>query len=335
MNPPTPDVLTTNLRIDELELGVFSPRKQFSPAYIEELAEDMKREGQLKPILVRLHPKELDRYQVIDGEHRVRALKRLGMSTVRAEVRRLSDEEADFLAMQINLMHGKRLSQLEEALHVKKLTKRYGYTQQKVAELYNRSQQWVSDRFKLVNSSSEALLNAFTTRVVDMSKARKIAQLPKGEQPEVVKKVADASLSARQTEVLVHALKEVETPKEKQRILDKPIETLLQLYKEPEAAKRLLKAAPEEAVYQFVDCPICGKRIWIDWIERAINWGTPEQHLQRLEQQYPKDLLNLVAMKNPEAKALNTLIVELTNLLWQVACDFPEVRAEVERRFLE
>jgi len=54
-----------------------------------------------------------------------------------------------------------------------------------------------------------------------------------------------------------------------------------------------------------------------------------------LEQQYPKDLLNLVAMKNPEAKALNTLIVELTNLLWQVACDLPEIRAEVRRRFLE
>jgi len=331
----TENVLTTNLRIEELALGVFTPRKQFSPSYIDDLAESIHREGQLKPVVVRLHPTEPNRYQVVDGEHRVRAIKRLGMITVRAEVRKLSEEEADFLAMQINLMHGKRLSQLEEALHIKKLTERYGYTQQKVAELYNRSQQWVSDRFKLVNSSSEALLNAFTTRVVDVSKARKIAQLPKDEQPEVVKKVADAGLSARQTEVLVHVLKEVGTPREKQRILDKPIETLLQLYKEPEAAKQLLKAAPEEPVYQFIDCPVCGKRVWIDWIERAINWGTPEQHLQRLEQQYPKDLLNLAAMKNPEAKALNTLIVELTNLLWQVTCDFPEIRVEVERRFLE
>ena len=333
MTDPAQDVLTTNLRIAELELGVFSPRKQFSPAYIEELAEDIEREGQLKPIIVRLRPTDPNKYQVIDGEHRVRALKRLDMTTVRAEVRKLSDEEADVLAMRINQMHGRRLSQLEEALHVKKMVDRYGYTQERMAKLYNRSQQWVSQRLKLAEDAGQKLIEAFTTRVVSLSKAREIAELPTEDQERIIRKVP--KLTFRQTEALVHALKEAETPEGKQRILEKPIETLLRLYKEPEAAKRLLKAAPEEAVYQFVDCPICGKRVWIDWIERSISWGTPEQHLHRLEQRYPEDLLNLVAMKNPDIKALNSLILELTNLLWQMICEDPELKARVETRFLE
>ena len=335
MTVPTPDVLTTNLRIDELELGVFSPRKQFSPDYIEALAESIEREGQLKPILVRLHPTEPNRYQVLDGEHRVRAIKKLGMPLVRVEVRRLSDEEADFLAMQINEMHGKRLSQMEEALHIKKQIERYGYTQEKVAELYNRSQPWVNDRLKLVEDSSDELLNAFSTRVLNLAKAREIAELPKEEQPQVVEKIVDAGLSSRQTEALVHTLKEVETPEGKQRILEKPLETLMQLYKEPEALKRLIKAAPEQVVLQTVLCPGCGKKAWIDWVEQSVKWEGVEQHVHRLEQQYPKDLLNLVAMKNPDAKALSTIIVELSNLLWQVVCENPEIRVGVEKRFLE
>jgi len=335
MTLQTLDVLTTNLRIDELELGDFSPRKQFSPDYIGELAESIEREGQWKPILVRVHPVQPNKYQVIDGEHRVRALKRLGGTMVRAEVRRLSDEEADFLAMRINQMHGRRLSQLEEALHIKKMVERYGYTQERIAEIYNRSQGWVSDRLQLVEASSEELLNAFTTRVVNLAKAREIAELPKEEQPRVVEKIVDAGLSSRQTEALVHALKEMETPEEKQRILEKPLETLVQLYKEPEALKRLIKAAPEQAVLQTVACPSCGRRAWIDWVEQTIKWEGIKEHVEWLEQQYPKDLLNLVAMKKPDINALNALIVELTNLLWEVVCDFPEITVEVERRFLE
>lgn len=84
MTDPTQDVLTTNLRIAELELGVFSPRN-----------------------------------------------------------------EADVLTMRINQMQGRRLSQLEEALHVKKMVDRYGYTQERMAKLYSRSQQWVKIQLRL------------------------------------------------------------------------------------------------------------------------------------------------------------------------------------------
>jgi len=267
------DVLTTNIHIAELELGVFTPRKQFSQSYIDELAESIRREGQLKPILVRLHPSEPDKYQVIDGEHRARALRKLSESVVRAEVRKQSDEEAFFLAMRINQIHGKRLEGIEEGVHIKRMIDLFGYTQGKIAELFRRSQQWVSARLKIVEDSSQELLEAFTNRLVRASIAREIAELPKEEQPQIVEKVADKKLSRRATEALVHAFKAAKTPKEKQLILSKPVEVYAELYKQREALQRSLASQPEQPAYQRLECPCgCGWSVWIQWNEREARW---------------------------------------------------------------
>ncbi len=96
------DVLTANLRVEELELGAFTLRLQFDPKYVEEFAEDIRRNGQQKPIICRVHPEKSNVSQVIDGEHRVRAATKLEHSLIRAEVKQLSNEEALFLAMRIN-----------------------------------------------------------------------------------------------------------------------------------------------------------------------------------------------------------------------------------------
>lgn len=269
----TQNILTTNLRIAELELGVFTPRKQFSQSYIDELAESIRREEQLKPILVRLHPSQPDKYQVVDGEHRTRALKKLGETVARAEVRKLSDEEAFFLAMRINQMHGKRLEDIEEGAHIKLMIDSFGYTQQKIAELFKRSQQWVSSRLKIAEDSSQELLEAFTNRLVKASTAREIAELPKQEQPQIVKKVAEKKLPRRATEALVHAFKAAKTPEEKQLILSKPVEIYADLYKQREALKRSLAAQPDQPAYQRLECPCgCGWSLWIQWNEREAKW---------------------------------------------------------------
>lgn len=65
------EVSTVNLWLEQLETDVFSPRKAFSEGYVEELAESIEREGQLKPIIVRPHPSKPNCYQVVDGEHRI------------------------------------------------------------------------------------------------------------------------------------------------------------------------------------------------------------------------------------------------------------------------
>jgi len=273
MTVPTPEVLTTNLRIAELELGVFSPRKQFDTHWIDELGESIAVEGQHKPILVRVHPTQPNKYQVIDGEHRVRALQKIGKTLVRAEILPLDDEQAYFMAMRVNQMHGKPLEALEEALHIKRMMETFGYTQQKIAEMFKRVQQWVSDRLKLVEEASPELLEAFTKRFVKPSQVYEITELPKDEQPQIVEKVAGSKLSSRATEALVHALKAAKTIEEKQMILSKPVEVYAELYKQREALQRSLAAQPEQPAYQRLECPCgCGWSLWIQWNERTAKW---------------------------------------------------------------
>ncbi len=277
----TENVFTTNIRIAELELGVFTPRKQFSLSYIEELAESIRREGQLKPILVRLHPKEPDKYQVVDGEHRTRALKKLGETLARAEVRKLSDEEAFILAMRINQMHGKRLEEIEEAIHIKRMMDAFGYAQQKIGEIFQKSQDWVSRRLKLAENLAPEVAELFTRRLVKAEHAIELAELPKEDQTKVAEKVVEKKLPTRATRALVHAYKKAQTPEEKQMILSKPVEVYAELYKQREALDRALLPIPDKPVFQRFDCPCgCGYSLWIDWNEMKAWWQRREIPLQ-------------------------------------------------------
>lgn len=303
-------VLTTNLRIEELELGVFTPRLSVDWKYVDELAEDMKANGQQKPIITRPHPEKPNRYQVIDGEYRVRAAKKLGWFLIRAEVRKLTDEEAWFLAMRINQMHGKRLNPVEEAMHIKRMMEKFGYTEAQVAQKFRRSQQWVSQRLSLVERATPELQRALTTMVVKPRHARSMVQLPDKEQKEVLKKVVKHKLPSTTTEALVEAVKVAETEEEKKKvletvpklkpkhakklvevfkkappekrkeILEKPaeaIEAFAEVVKTEEGLERALEMAPEKPVMETFECPCgCGYKLVVDWIEQKARWVKPD-----------------------------------------------------------
>jgi len=302
------DILTINIRIKELELGVFTPRLQFDQEYVDELAGDIKQNGQQKPIICRPHPEKSDIYQVVDGEHRVRALQKLGFLLVRAEVRMLSDEEATFLAMKINEMHGKRLDPMEEGLQILKLNSPpFNWSEEKIGQMFLRSQQWVSDRIRMARQADQSVLNSITTRVVTLSHAREIVELPINEQKEVVNIVAEEELSSRTTEALVDALKIVETPREKELvkekipklkskkakalvdvlkekkpeerigILERPVEAYAKIVETPEQLERIVTQAPEVALIQLFTCPCgCGWKLRVNWIDQSAEWRKPD-----------------------------------------------------------
>ena len=256
------EVLTVNLRLEQLETDVFSPRKTFSEGYVKELAESIEREGQLKPIIVRAHPTKPNVYQVIDGEHRIRALRKLGRGVVRAEVRRLSDEEAYLLAIRVNEMHGKRLEELEEGLHIKKMMEQFGYTQTDVAERFKKTQAWVSYRLRLVERLAPVTREAFITRVIDATHAREIAALSKEDQAAVVDKVVKNGLSSRKTVALVQAIKE--HPDNKEEILAKPVEVVAPL---PEDLQRFVEEhSAEQPKFSEWACEICGAEYIVNWV---------------------------------------------------------------------
>ncbi|MDH5481738.1 MAG: ParB/RepB/Spo0J family partition protein [Candidatus Bathyarchaeota archaeon] len=256
------EVSTVNLELEQLETDVFSPRKTFSEGYVEELAESIEREGQLKPIIVRGHPTKPNVYQVIDGEHRIRALKKLGHGVVRAEVRRLSDEEACLLAMRVNQMHGKRLEELEEGLHIKKMMEQFGYTQTDVAERFRKTQAWVSYRLALAERLAPETREALITRVIETAHAREIAELPKEDQPAVVSKVASDKLSFKKTEALVHAIKD--NPESKEEILAKPVEIVAPL---PEDLQKFVEEhGAEQPKFSEWACEVCGAEYVVNWV---------------------------------------------------------------------
>jgi len=266
------EVSVAAVELERLELGAFTPRLSFDEAWIRELAEDIERNGQLKPILVRPHPSKQGFYQVVDGEHRVRALKLLGRSTVRAEVRQLSDADAAFLAMRVNELHGKRLSELEEGVHMLRLNRELGWTEQELAERFGRSRQWVSDRIRVAKNMSQDLRECHARGKISVAHAREIVELPADVQPEVVKKVVEEGLSSRQTALLVHALKKAESEEEKRRVLQSPVKALAEIYEEPEKFAEAATSAKEEIVETFT-CPGCGRKAVVDWVEKTLRWS--------------------------------------------------------------
>jgi ParB/RepB/Spo0J family partition protein len=291
-------IMVSNISIDRLELGTFSPRMQFDTNYVAKLAEDIKAEGQLKPIMVRPHPKEPNKYQVIDGEHRVRALQKLGNSLVRAEIHALSDEDAYYRAMRINQLHGKRLEELEEACHINKMKALFEYSEDQIAKRFTRSQSWVRDRLTLALSLAPQVEEHVSSRLLTSTHAVEIARLPKGEQAKVADVVAQKNLSIKATRGFVQAVKKAETAEQKERILEKPLELYVQTFKDPkqletalltikpeddflaktkeikteEQAKEFFaESKPEEATATF-QCPGCGKQLRVDWAKGEVRW---------------------------------------------------------------
>jgi ParB family chromosome partitioning protein len=265
------EVSVVAVELERLELGAFTPRLSFDEGWIRELADDIERNGQLKPILVRPHPTKPGFYQVVDGEHRVRALKLIGRTTVRAEVRRLSDADAAFLAMRVNELHGKRLSDLEEGMHMLRLKEELGWTEEEIAERFGRSRQWVSDRIRVARNMSQDLRECHARGKISVAHAREIVELPREVQPEVVKKVVEEGLSSRQVALLVHALKKAESEDEKQRVLQAPVKALAEIY-EPEKFAEAVTSEKEEVVETFT-CPGCGRKAVVDWVEKTLRWS--------------------------------------------------------------
>ena len=291
------------LEIANLELGAFTPRLSFSDNYVEELAEDIRANGQREPITVRQHPTKEGIFQVIDGEHRVRAMQKIGMIKIRSEVWELTDQEALILALKANEMHGKRLDKIEEAMHILTLaTEPYNWNETKIAEVFNRSQPWVAERLKLARQAGQTLRKSIITRVITPTHAREIASLPAEEQQMIVKTVTESNLSTRETKLLVDGFKIVETleekrllteklpkldvrqatviistlrevePKKRFEILNRPIETYAQVVKEPEQFAIMVQMSPKQSIIGEEICPSCGRKVQVNWLERKIVW---------------------------------------------------------------
>lgn len=200
--------MALKLHLSLLKPHPHNPRTSPDPEYIQELQQSMTEHGQWESILVR--PLGSSRYQIIAGHCRVLAAGSLGWKEIRAEVRQMSDEEADFLLLDTNLKR-RNLSEIEEAEGIQHMMQKHGWIQRKVAERFGRSQAWVSNRLALL-TLSEPVKEAMITRVISPRTAAEIGRAPVDLQPSIAARVQQEDLSTRETEQLVKVVMAPETP---------------------------------------------------------------------------------------------------------------------------
>lgn len=148
----------------------------------------------LNPILVRPNGKD---YEIVHGERRWRACQDAGLTEIPATIRELSDEEAFLIAFTENLQRDD-LNPIEEATSFKRMIDDFGYTQQKVANVLGKSQQYVADRLSLLKLT-EPVQDMITARAVSPSVGRMLARHDDtDEAEELALEVAEGNLTVRE-----------------------------------------------------------------------------------------------------------------------------------------
>lgn len=180
----------------------FQPRREFSPRELAELAESIRSQGVIQPVLVR--PLD-DGYELVAGERRWRAAQEVGLSEIPALVRPMDDRDAAVIALVENVQR-ENLHFLEEAEAYQRLIQQFGLTQQEVATRVGRTQGAVANRLRLLRLPEE--VRALISReMLSERHARALLQLPSPElQREVVVQVARRALNVRDTERLIERI---------------------------------------------------------------------------------------------------------------------------------
>jgi ParB family chromosome partitioning protein len=204
-----PGERVANLPLDLLQRGKYQPRSDMRPESLAALAESIKSQGLVQPILVRplagRNPGESQRYEIIAGERRWRAAQMAGMGEIPAVIRDVPDEAALAMALIENIQR-EDLNPLEEARALTRLIEEFGLTHSQAAEAVGRSRAAVSNLLRLTELAEE-VKELLEQRSIEMGHARALLSLTsRRQQIEVAGLVAKKSLSVRDTEALVRKL---------------------------------------------------------------------------------------------------------------------------------
>lgn len=201
------------LPIEQVEVNEDQPRQVFSEESIAELAETIQSHGLLQPIIVR--PIGDNKYQIIAGERRYRAIKKLNWQKIPAIVKKMDEKEAASMAVIENLQR-EGLTAIEEAESYRKLMDLNQLTQLELARAIGKSQAFVANKLRLLKLSP-LVQRAILQRKISERHGRSIVSLPEKKQVEILKKIVDKKLSVKETEKIVAQLKTLPVKKEKKK----------------------------------------------------------------------------------------------------------------------
>ena len=196
------DAPPSKLKLDVLQPGKYQPRTRMDEGSLYELAESIKAQGVMQPVLVR--PVADGRYEIIAGERRTRAAKLAGLDEVPVLVKDVPDEAAAAMSLIENIQR-EDLNPLEEAQGLKRLTDEFGLTHEQAAQSVGRSRSAASNLLRLLNLS-EPVQQMLMAGDLDMGHARALLPLDGAQQILAASDVVARKLSVREAEKLVTRL---------------------------------------------------------------------------------------------------------------------------------
>ncbi|MGL6080530.1 ParB/RepB/Spo0J family partition protein [Methyloversatilis discipulorum] len=187
------------LEVGLLQPGKYQPRTRMDPGSLEELAESIKSQGIMQPIIVRSVGG--GRFEIIAGERRWRAAQLAGLSEVPTLVRDIPDDAALAMSLIENIQR-EDLNPLEEAAGVQRLIDEFGMTHEQAANAIGRSRSATTNLLRLLQLA-EPVQEQLVTGDLDMGHARALLSLPKADQIAFANRVVAQGLTVRDTEKMV------------------------------------------------------------------------------------------------------------------------------------
>jgi ParB family chromosome partitioning protein len=186
--------------MDQIDANPFQPRSDFNPGELESLADSIRVQGVLQPIMVRSHPTEPERYQIVAGERRFRAAMQAGLNEIPAILRDMDDSDAAVVALVENLQR-QDLNAVEEAEGYQRLLVDFGLTHESLGYAVSKSRSHIGNTIRLLRLP-EPVLRDVRTGSLSSGHARALINAPN---PEALsEQVQKRGMSVRQTEVLVN-----------------------------------------------------------------------------------------------------------------------------------
>ncbi len=195
----TADATPSTLQLEQMVAGIYQPRKRMDEGALYELAESIKSQGVMQPILVRKTAN--GNYEIIAGERRFRAAKLAGLTEVPVLVRDVSDQNAAAMAL-IENMQREDLNPLEEAIGLQRLIKEFGLTHEQAAQAVGRSRSAASNLLRLLNLA-EPVQTMLVAGDLEMGHARALLSLDRAAQITAANQISAKKMSVREAEGLV------------------------------------------------------------------------------------------------------------------------------------
>lgn len=221
----TQDGQLRQLPVELIQRGKYQPRRDMHPQALEELADSIKAQGVMQPIVVR--PISAEKYEIIAGERRWRASQLAGLDSIPVIIRDVPDEAAVAMALIENIQR-EDLNPMEEALALARLQQEFELTHQQIADAVGKSRTTVTNLLRLM-SLRDDVQRMLEHGDLEMGHARALLSLGAEQQSRAAVQVVSKGMTVRQTEALVRRLQEEQqTPKEAKAPVDADIVRLEQ-----------------------------------------------------------------------------------------------------------